>query len=342
MRPASLVLPAVPPLPSLAEAFAARPLAADDVPAVAGLLVAAEAHDDTGEFPDADDVTEWWTGWGLDFGRDGVAVLDGGGGLAGYATVMASPTFRDEYRIYLEGRVRADARGRGIGRALLDWQRARGAELHGERHPDVPARLIVEVPGTLPPLERLASDAGLTAERWYRSMERSLQELPEPARVDGVAVVPFDAERDDEVRRAYNLAFAEHHGSSERDRESWQRLYTGTRSFRPDLSVLALGGEGVVGFVLAWVFEADTAARGYREVHYGQIGVLPSGRGRGLGSAMIATALREAAVRDCATAALDVDSDNVTGALRLYEGLGFRTVRTRVSWSTKVAPVTSG
>lgn len=94
--------------------------------------------------------------------------------------------------------------------------------------------------------------------------------------------------------------------------------------------------------MLASVFEADTVARGDPQVHYGQIGVLPSGRGRGLGSAMIATALREAAARGCAVAALDVGSDNVTGARWLYESLGFRAVRTRVAWSTALPPVASG
>lgn len=332
----------MPALPLLPDGFTARPLTAGDVPAVADLLAAAEKVDDTGEFPDADDVTEWWTGWGIDFGRDGVAVVDGDGGLAGYATVMASPTFRDEYRIHLEGRVRPDARGRGLGRALLAWQQARGAELHAERHPEAPARLVVEVHGTMLALERLAGRAGLTAERWYRSMERSLHALPEVRPVDGVRLVPFDPARDDEVRRAHNAAFTEHHGSSERDPETWRRMYTGTRAFRPDLSVLAIEDDAVVGYVLASVFEADTAARGYREVHYGQIGVLPPARGRGLASAMIATALREAAARDCASAALEVDSDNVTGALRLYEGLGFGTARTRVSWSVGLPPVGTG
>lgn len=329
-------------LPALPVGLTVAPLTEADVPAVAGLLVHAEPQDDTGEFPDADDVAEWWTGWDVDLGRDGIAVVDGDGALAGYAAVLASPTFRGAYRIHLEGRVRTDARGRGIGRALLDWQRARGAELHAERHPEAPAVLFLEAYETMPALARLADAAGFAPERWYRSMERPLEELPEPGRVEGVRLVPFDRDRDDEVRRVYNVAFAEHHGTSERDPASWQRLYTGTRSFRPDLSVLAIGDDGVVGFALASVFEADTVARGHREVHYGQIGVLPSARGRGLGSAMIATALREAAARGCATAALDVDSDNVTGALRLYEGLGFRTVRTRVAWSTALPPLRDG
>jgi mycothiol synthase len=46
-----------------------------------------------------------------------------------------------------------------------------------------------------------------------------------------------------------------------------------------------------------------------------------------------------AAGSDCQTAGLQVDSDNVTGALRLYEGLGFTTRRTQVSWARALAPI---
>ncbi|WP_236834261.1 N-acetyltransferase [Blastococcus sp. KM273129] len=57
---------------------------------------------------------------------------------------------------------------------------------------------------------------------------------------------------------------------------------------------------------------------------------------------MIGSSLRAAAAHDCRVVALDVDSDNVTGALRLYESLGFSTVRTRVAWSLSLPPVAAG
>ena len=96
---------------------------------------------------------------------------------------------------------------------------------------------------------------------------------------------------------------------------------TGQRGFRPDLSVLALADGAVVGYVLAYVFEADTAATGVRATDFGQIGVLPAARGRGLAKATIAAALKAAAEGGCRRATLQVDSENVTGALGLYEGL---------------------
>ncbi|WP_448625098.1 GNAT family N-acetyltransferase [Geodermatophilus sp. URMC 64] len=329
----------MPTAPALPEGLTSRPLTPDDVDAVAALLDAAEEADDTGEHFDADDLTEWWVNELVDLRRDGLAVHGADGALLGYATAIAPPTFRDAFAVYLEGRVHPAHRGRGIGRALLAWQLARGAEIHAERHPEAPGRLAVAVPTTMPSLEALVRRAELTAVRWYRMMERPLTDLPDVPTVSGVDLVPFTWDRDDEVRRAHNAAFTAHHGSSERDPASWEVMFTGQRAFRPDLSVLALADGAVVAYTLVYVYESDTRATGVREAHFGQIGTLPEARGRGLASAAIVRSMQVAVDSDCQTAGLQVDSDNVTGALRLYEGLGFTTRRSQVSWARALAPV---
>ncbi|SOE01547.1 GNAT family N-acetyltransferase [Blastococcus haudaquaticus] len=329
-------------LPVLPGGLAVRPLSPDDVTAAAALLEAAEAVDDTGEHWSPDDLTEWWVNDLFDLTLDSVAVTTTGGDLVAWATVLALPTFRDAFRITLEARVHPAWRNRGIGRALLAWQLERGRELHAERHPGSPAVLAVEVYTSMSSLEGLVRRAGLTQERWYFVMERPLTDLPAVPPVEGVELVAFTWDRDDEIRRAHNAAFTEHHGSAERDEATWQTLFTGQRGFRPELSSLAVADGAVVAYALAYVFEADTAANGYETVDLGQIGVLPSARGRGLARATIASVLRAAADRKFGRAALQVDSENVTGALALYEGLGFRKRRTQVQWVLGLAPVSTG
>jgi mycothiol synthase len=319
----------------LPDGLTTRPLTPDDVDAVAGLLQDAEKVDDTGENFEADDLTEWWVNELVDLARDGLAVCGEDGGIVGYGTVLAPPTFRDAFAVYLEGRVHPEHRRRGIGGAVLDWQLARGAEIHAERHPEAPARLSVGVFETMPGLAALVERAGLRAERWYRLMERPLTDLPA---VDAPDLVPFSWDRDDEVRRAHNAAFTRHHGSSERDPASWQVMFTGQRAFRPELSRLALVDDAVAAYALVYVYESDTRATGIADAHFGQIGTLPEHRGRGLATVAIAASLRAAADAGCGRASLQVDSENVTGALRLYEGLGFAVRRTSVSWSRTLPP----
>ena len=321
------------------DGYSVRPLRSDDAAAVAAVLAAAEPVDQTGEYPDAADMSDWWANWKADLERHGVAVLDPAGLLIGYGTAIASPTFRGALPIYLEGRVRPDHRERGLGRVLMSWLLERGAALHAEREPTAPARLVVGVAEGMTSLEGLVRRAGLQPERWYRDMMRPLTDLPRVQPPPGVDLVPYGPDRDDEVRRAHNAAFTQHHGSSERDPETWQSLFTGQRAFRPDLSVLALEDDVVLGYLLAYVHEADTLATGERRADFGQIGVLPLARGRGVASALIAAALSTAARHDCRAATLGVDSANVTGALRLYETMGFSTTRTRVSWSLALPPL---
>jgi ribosomal protein S18 acetylase RimI-like enzyme len=44
-------------------------------------------------------------------------------------------------------------------------------------------------------------------------------------------------------------------------------------------------------------------------------------------------------VSDCQAAGLEVDSENGTGALGLYERLGFTTRRTHASWTRHLDPL---
>ncbi len=327
-------------MPALPEGHTARPMRPDDVAVLAELLEAAEVLDDTGEHESPEDLAAWWVNELVDLDRDTRVVLDRDDRVVGYAATIAPPTFRDAYAVYLEGRVHPDSRGRGIGRGLLAWQLDRGTELHAERHPEALGRLTARVPTTMPALESLLRRAGLRQTRWYADMERSLTDLPPVRPVDGVELVPFGWDRDDEVRRAHNAAFTEHHGSSERDAASWQVMFTGQPSFRPDLSVLAVQDGAVVGYALAYVSEAAVEVTGVRETWFGQIGVLPAVRGRGLATAVITAALRAAAAADCGTAGLEVDTENVTGAFGLYEALGFTRRRTLASWTRDLAPLT--
>ncbi len=326
-------------VPGLPEGLTARPLTLADAPAAAELLEAAEAVDDTGEHEDADDLTEWWGRELVDLPHDGRAVVTADGRLAAWATSIDNRGARDAHRIWSEGRVHPDWRGRGVGRALVDWQVRRGTEQHAAHVPGLPGRLVAAVYPAMESAARLLARAGFEVERYYNAMERPLDDAPPVTPVPGIELVPFTWDRDDEVRRAHNAAFTAHHGSSERDELAWRSWFTGQKAFRPELSVLALAEGAVVGYVLAYVYDADTRATGVETTQLGQIGVLPGARGRGVATAAIAAALEVAARNGCGRAALDVDTENSTGALALYERVGFRTTRVRTAWAYGIAPV---
>ncbi len=325
----------MPELPDLPAGLTARPLRADDMAAVADLLDAAEPLDRTGEHEDAEGLAEFLVNDRVDLGRDSVAVLSGEEFVA-YATTLDLGNHRDDYAVSLYGCVHPHERGRGIGRALLGWSTARSAELHRDRHPEMPGRFAVGVPSANTSLERLVRRAGFEPVQYFFVMRRGLDVLPPVRPVDGLVVVPFDRARDDEVRRVHNVAFRDHFGSAERDAFAWRTWLTGSKAFRPELSRLAIADGAVVGYTLVYEHDADTAATGIREAYFGQIGVLPAARGRGVASACIAASLQAAAADGMGRAGLTVDTHNTTGALGLYEALGFVVDGREVSWALRV------
>lgn len=315
-----------------------RALTPADVPAVTRLLAAAEVVDDTGEHYDESDVAEEFEDPAVDLSRDTLVALAPDGEALGYVLLRAAPVVRDVDRIQLDGVVLPAARGRGLGRRLLEWSEARAAELHGERHPEVPAALTLSVPETVPSKEALARAAGYQPQRWWYDMHRDLGRPlpPVPPVPAGLALVPYRRERDEALRLAHGEAFAGHWGSTPPDAERWAHWYTSSTAFRPDVSRLVLDGDEIAAYLVAYHYAADEAATGVREAYVGQLGVRPAWRRRGLGSLLLADALAGFAAAGYQRSSLTVDTGNATGALGLYERAGYAVATQSVTWARDV------
>jgi ribosomal protein S18 acetylase RimI-like enzyme len=148
---------------------------------------------------------------------------------------------------------------------------------------------------------------------------------PLPVRIEGYE--PALAER---VRAAHNEAFADHWSSEPLTPELWTRDFVGDPYFRGDLSFVAFDGGEVAGYTVNYVAEADWEAAGIREGWVGQLGVRRPWRKRGLATALLVRSMR--AFRDAGldAASLGVDAENPTGALGVYERIGFRPFRRSV------------
>jgi ribosomal protein S18 acetylase RimI-like enzyme len=75
---------------------------------------------------------------------------------------------------------------------------------------------------------------------------------------------------------------------------------------------------------MSWIWRAENETLGVRRGWLERISVRRPWRKRGLATALIVSALEGLRDRGMTDAMLGVDAENVTGALGLYEKLGFR------------------
>ena len=312
-----------------------RALTTEDVPALTRAYAAVEAVDRTGEHHSEQDIRDELEDESIDLRRDTLAAPAPDGELVAFAWVHGSVEVHDLDRIDAEGAVVPAARGRGLGRRLLEWAEERAASVHAERHPTIPGALCVEVHENNSGKQALVQAAGYEATRWWYRMAHNLDDpLPGIAAIPPrLTLAPYTADRDEALRQAHREAFAGHWGATPPDEQEWAQRYTGAHTFRPDVSWLVLDGDEVAAYLMTYFWEADAVGTGVREAFVGQLGVRPVWRRRGLGGLLLATALESYRAAGYERSVLTVDSANATGALRMYERAGYAVRDGSVVWT---------
>lgn len=308
-----------------------RPLTTADVPAWNRLLAEVEAADDTGEHYSEADLAEELTNPDLDPAKDVVGAWDGDE-LVGYYHVYTRSAVGEFAKIHLGGGVLPVRRGQGLGTVLVERMLARAAEAHAEKHPAVPAKAMLGVLVDNVAQAGLLARAGMRPERWSFGMRVRLSDVQaRPVELpDGLLLRSYDDSYAAEMLAAHNDAFTDHPNFTPWNEVMWKQWVTESRSFRPDLSFVVVEErrpERIASYVQSAEWDAHFHATGRREGYVGKVGTRREFRGRGLASALLGrclTAYREAGLDE---AALDVDSENPTGALGVYERAGFRVER---------------
>ena len=299
-------------------------------------LAEIEAFDRTGETLTRDDLEDELGLSYVDPETD-VRLAWADGRIVAWGSVVCIPSSHQR-RVQVAGAVVPDARGQGIGTDLLTWLVARGSEVAASRPTDLPGWLEVAASDGDALREELFTAFGFDRLRYYFEMRRPLGELaPSPRSVaPPLRVVPFDVAYDGATRDAHNEAFRDHFAANELDAETWGRWVTGGHGFRPDCSYLVLDGEEIAGYVLNSVHPDDWPSLGFTEGWTHQLGVRRPWRSRGVATVLLDLSAAAFAADGLDFAALDVDAENPTGALGLYESQGYHRDKTRVAWSLPV------
>ncbi|MCU0261465.1 MAG: GNAT family N-acetyltransferase [Ilumatobacteraceae bacterium] len=303
-----------------------RPLTPDDLPEVCALHNRSEAFDGVPRVLSLDELVEELESHHVDLGTDArLALVDGE--LAGYVYTLYLPSEVKEERCYVFGEVEPRLRRRGVGSALLQWGAARGEEQLRSSGRDLPRFLRVDSYDFITDAHALFARHGFTPVRWFDELLRPLTDLPPSRTVAGVTILPWDDDRCEEILATKNEAFLDHWGSAPQTLDAWTQH---TRGFgaRQDLSCIAVDDDDrVIGCCFATRYAEDDELLGRSDGWIDTLATLAAWRGRGVGSAMLVHSLHAFAADGLTHASIGVDSDNPSGAARLYRALGFEPER---------------
>jgi mycothiol synthase len=229
-----------------------------------------------------------------------------------------------------------EARGRGIGAAMLAHNEARLREI-AAGHPAEGERTLEVFHG-----DKERGAAALYVAAGYEPVlhgadmvRPDLEDIPEAPLPEGLVV---RTPREDEMRKVWEAdqeAFRDHLGAA----PPGESDYDGFLSFPyndPTLWRIAWDGGEVAGQVRSYINGPENEAMGRRRGYTESISVRRPYRRRGLARALIVQSLHAVKERGMEQAALGVLTENLHGAFRLYESCGFRVVH---SWTTLRKPL---
>ena len=238
-----------------------------------------------------------------------------------------------EYRYMFFGRILPQWRRQGIGGAMLRWTEGRLREIAGSHPPEVEKFFLSLVAEGETGLAAMLEKTGYRPVRYGFEMVRpDLEDIPDFPLPEGFEVRLVLPEHYRAIWDADTEAFRDHWGFVEPSEEDYQAWLVDKTFFQPELWQVAwdIATNQVAGQVRTFIDHEQNKLydrlRGYTEF----ISVRRPFRRRGLARALIVRSLRAQKEAGMTESALSVDSENLSGATRVYEDCGFR-VRKRMT-----------
>jgi len=312
-----------------------RPLVPGDAEAMADLHNACFAVDRTyrttpGEMGDE------FERFGEHAHADSIGALTVGGEMLALGWSLVPESGKTEHRSFVWLLVHPQIRD-SVEDDLVDWIESAAISRLRTFDDDLPMAMYrYEVYDTMATERALFERHGFVAARYFTENLRDLSEPIGAAPLDeGLVAKVWSDDIAEAALTVHNDAFADHWGSQPIEPDHWAS-YHANEFFQPTVSWVVYDGDKPVAYMQCSRYPHDWEDRGRTEAWIEGIGTIASHRGRGIASTLITMAMLAFRSDGMEYAILGVDSENSTGANRIYERLGFVPERRMISFRKPV------
>ncbi|KAB8141819.1 GNAT family N-acetyltransferase [Chloroflexia bacterium SDU3-3] len=305
-----------------------------DLQSIADLFNLCDATDHLDDSYSVEDLRTELTRPGFDPARDTQLWEDEGGQLIAYAETPTRAA--DDHAAFVEVslyfHIHPQHRTPELAQQVLEWVDARIGAMRSEKHK--PVELRAGAPDHYQFQIDLLEGFGMRGVRYFFTMECDLtQPIPAFALPEGYALRHVE-NAEDEVRwvEAYNLSFIDHYNFHPRTIER-HRHWLSNKDYRREHDLIAVAPDGAVAAFAFCLIDTDYNQR--NGTHQGWVCILGVRRGHrklGLGRSMLLAGITKLREDGATVARLNVDAENPSGALQLYQSAGFVQDRRHISF----------
>jgi ribosomal protein S18 acetylase RimI-like enzyme len=253
-----------------------------------------------------------------------VAIVEVEGRMVGYGRVGWREDV-DGLRVY-DVNPLVDATDQAVLRAVIDVLEARARTI-AAGHPAGDKVLQAFVGATAPERDALFLRAGYEPVRFsYLMIRPSLDDLPDAPLPPGLEIRDVRPEHLPLIWAADQEAFRDHWGNAPGTAADYEQFLNDPVTNDTSLWRVAWDGDEVAGQVRSYISAEENERFGRQRAYTENISVRRPWRRRGLARALIAASFPLLRARGMTEAALGVDAENTSGALRVYEACGFKAV----------------
>jgi mycothiol synthase len=315
--------------------FQLRRASQSDLPEIAALLSEGLSFDGLTFVQTAEELAEEFDGTYCTLEHDVIVAIINSQ-IIGVGYTIFLPSEVKEERCYVFGTTKPNFRGLGVGTAVMQWATDHGESLLQSTGRSIPKYLRTDMSTTNSTADHLFRNFQMIPVRWNDDLIIDLNTAHGLFTAPGYSIVPWDSSRDEEARTVKNQAFMDHWGSTPTNQEGWEQLVHGSTA-QLNQSFFALDqNEKIIGVLLSHRYESDDEVLGKRIGWIDKLATLSEHRKKSVGKSLITHALTAYKRDDLTHGALDVDTENPTGAYGLYTSMGFSIFRGKVTYERVV------